>query len=468
MDQPASIQTPYGPTGATGSLRGSESLGGYQSNDPVNKNLPATVPQDQYQLAEGQSEDADLGLYLDFSHVENPQPIRGGTKAPTDPGPRNTLLDKQNSDIYAPPGTDSGSTSQAKWPLGLSHNRHGLKDAGWARQQNQDQLPAATQMAGVDMHLEPYAYRELHWHKANEWSLILNGTVRLNSVNEDGETFTDDLQAGDVWFFPAGVPHSIQAFGDGVEFLLVFDEGDFSEDNTFLVSELFERNPKSVLAKNLRTDTSSFNNIPSGELYIFPGTPPPANASSASNNITGPAGAIPQSGTYSYHFSQQEPYSVPGGSVKILDSSVFPVASNFAAALFTIQPGAMREIHWHTTSDEWNYFISGQARLTVFSAPESSRTFDFQAGDVGYVPVPMSHYVENTGTEDVVYLEVLQAPRYNDISMAQWLGLTPKQVVKDHLDLPDSVLDNLPKIKPFIVPGSTNLTQTNFTSTQEW
>lgn len=461
------LATPYGPAGASGSLRGSENLAGYQPNDPVDKSLPATVPSSEYELAPGQSEDPDLGLYLDFTNVENPQPIRGGTNAPTDPGPRNTLLDIQNSDIFAPPGTDSGSTAQAKWPLGLSHNRHGLKNSGWARQQNTEQLPAATAMAGVDMHLEPNAYRELHWHKANEWSLILNGTVRLNAVNEDGETFTDDLQAGDVWFFPAGIPHSIQAFDDGVEFLLVFDEGDFSEDNTFLVSELFERNPKEVLAKDLRVDTSALDNIPDGQLYIFPGTPPPANTTSPLNNLTGPAGPIPQVGTYSYHFSQQQPYEVPGGSVKILDSQTFPTAANFAAALFTIKPGAMRELHWHTTSDEWNYFISGQARLTVYSAPESSRTFDFQAGDVGYVPVPMSHYVENTGDTDVVYLEVLQASRYNDISVAQWLGLTPKQVVKDHLGFSEDTLGRLPKIKPFIVPGSTNHTQTNFTSTAQ-
>lgn len=59
-------------------------------------------------------------------------------------------------------------------------------------------------MAGVDMHLEPNAYRELHWHQADEWSLILNGSVRISAVNEAGQTFTDDLQAGHVWFFPAG------------------------------------------------------------------------------------------------------------------------------------------------------------------------------------------------------------------------------------------------------------------------
>lgn len=159
-----------------------------------------------------------------------------------------------------------------------------------------------------------------------------------------------------------------------------------------------------------------------------------------------------------YHWSSQAAYEVPGGSVKILDPTTFPIAENFAAALVTVQPGAMREIHWHTTSPEWNYFLQGSARITVFQAPEAARTFDFTAGSVGYIPQAASHYVENTGTEDVIFLEVLQATKFTDVSAAQWLALTPKQVVQDHLNLPDSVWDNLPKEKEYIKQGSTNMT----------
>lgn len=397
----APTATPYGPQGASGSLRGAKSLAGSDPSYPTSNQITET-PEDEIKFGENQKADPSEGLYIDLSDVQDPQPIAGKGNGPTDPGPQDKLLEKQNPSLYIPPETDSGDVPNAKWPLGLSHNRHGIGSSGFARQQNTDQLPIAKGMAGVDMRLSPNAYRELHWHKANEWSLILNGTVRLNAVNEAGETFQDDLGPGDVWFFPAGVPHSIQASDQGVEFLLVFDDGSFSEDETFLVSELFERNPKSVLAKNFRTDTSAFDKIPDGELYIFDGTPYPKNASET--NVTGPGGAIPRSGTYSYHLSQQEAYEVPGGSVKILDPQTFPIASNFAAALFTVKPGAMRELHWHTTSDEWNYIISGQGRLTVYVAPEASRTFDFQAGDVGYVPVPDAHYLENTGDEDLVYI----------------------------------------------------------------
>lgn len=321
------------------------------------------------------------------------------------------VYEKLNPDLYAPPAEDAGDVDNLHWPMGLSYNRPGLGRAGFARQQNVNQLPAATQMAGVDMKLSPYAYRELHWHQANEWAYIFNGSARVGAVNDDGQTTYDDLNAGDVWFFPAGLPHTIQALGEGTEFLLVFDSGTFSEENTFLASELFLRTPKSVLAKDLRTDVSAFDKTPQNQLYIFPGSPAPSNLSA--QNITGPGGSIPNAVSYTYHFSKQKPYVVPGGSIKIIDPTTFPIAYNFSAALVTIQPGAMREIHWHPTSDEWNFFIAGRARITVFSAPAASRTFDFTEGDVGYVPFPDSHYIENTGDVDVVYLEVLQSPHFS-------------------------------------------------------
>ena len=64
-------------------------------------------------------------------------------------------------------------------------------------------------------------------------------------------------------------------------------------------------------------------------------------------------------------------------------------------------------------------------------------------------------------------VEVLQSGVYNDISVAQWLGLTPKQIVKDHLGFSEDTLDRLPHIKPYILPGDTNLLQTDFRDERE-
>ncbi|KAI0552102.1 Bicupin, oxalate decarboxylase/oxidase [Xylaria curta] len=446
-------------TTTTGNLRGSTSLQGGIAKRPPTSGGDSAVVQNP-DLVNGQSADASLGLYLDFNSAKypnGPQPIRG-TQGATDPGPRTYEYEKLNPDLYAPPETDSGDVPNAMWPLGLSHNRPGTgTQSGWARQQNAAVLPAATAMAGVDMRLSPHAYRELHWHTSAEWALVLKGSVRVASMNEDGASFVDDVTAGDVWFFPAGIPHSLQALDEGCEFLLVFDDGNFSEEETFLATEMLIRAPKEVWAKDLQTDVSVLDTVPQGQKYIFPGTPAPADIKK--QNVTGSGGSLSGPNGYTYHWSQQQFHNTTGGSVKILDPVTFPIAEMFSAALVVLEPGAMREVHWHTTSDEWSYFLQGSARITIYKAPQSSRTFDFTAGDVGYIPQAASHYVENTGTDDVIFLEVLQAKKFSDISASQWLALTPAQIVKDTLNLTDAVINNLPKDKTLIKPGNANLTQ---------
>ncbi|KAG5926352.1 hypothetical protein E4U42_003384 [Claviceps africana] len=440
-------------TSPSGSLYGNDKLLGGNAPPPDVSSQSALV--DKPEKVDGQDADATLGLFLDLDGVEKPQPLRGDYGG-TDAGPRTYEYEKLNPDVYAPPATDSGSVPNAKWPLGLSHNRPGYRGrAGWARQQNTAVLPAAKEMAGVDMKLEPHAYRELHWHTANEWALVLKGCARVAALDDEARTFTDDVCEGDVWFFPTGVPHSIQAFDAGVEFLLVFDSGDFDENGTFLISEMFARMPREVLSKNLRAPVDAFRHLPAKSLYIFTGTAPPKDIKKQS--VSGPAGVVSGSGSYTYHWSRQTPHRTPGGSVKILDPTTFPIAAGFSAALVTIEPGAMREMHWHTTSDEWDYFLQGSGRATIYAAPSAGQTFDFTAGDVAYIPKDDAHYIENTGTDDLVFLEVLQAPKFTDISVAQWLALTPKQIVKDHLHLSDQVLDNLPKEKTILKPGNPDM-----------
>lgn len=90
----------------------------------------------------------------------------------------------------------------------------------------------------------------------------------------------------------------------------------------------------------------------------------------------------------------------------------------------TIRPGAIREVHWHPSSDEWSYFLQGRARMGVYVAPGSARTFNFGPGDVGYVPKSCSHYIENIGSDDVVFIEVLKQKTFTDVSAGQWSAPT--------------------------------------------
>jgi oxalate decarboxylase/phosphoglucose isomerase-like protein (cupin superfamily) len=99
------------------------------------------------------------------------------------------------------------------------------------------------------------------------------------------------------------------------------------------------------------------------------------------------------------------------------------------AALVEVEPGGMREMHWHTNVDEWRYYIAGQARMGVFSASGEARTLDFVENDVGFVPFAIGHYVENTGNTTLGFLEIFKSDYYADVSFNQWLALTPPELV---------------------------------------
>ena len=74
--------------GSSGDLRPAPELVGYASSNRIPTSPSTEIPTDEFELAPGQSEDKELGVFIDLSKVENPQPIRGGNTGPTDPGPR--------------------------------------------------------------------------------------------------------------------------------------------------------------------------------------------------------------------------------------------------------------------------------------------------------------------------------------------------------------------------------------------
>lgn len=377
--------------------------------------------------------------------TEKVEPIKGKLGASI-MGPTNPSREAENLDTIVPPDTDYGTLPNLRWSFADSHMR--LQDGGWARQTTIRELPAAKTIAGVNMRLKAGAVREMHWHKEAEWSYMLKGNARITAIDQNGCTFQADVSEGDLWYFPAGIPHSIQGLhDDGCEFLLAFDDGDFSEDSTFLLTDWLAHTPKEVLAKNFGEPEKAFANIPKEELYIFETKVP---GPLAQDRVQG-NGPVPLS--FCHRMLAQEPLTMKGGTVRITDSSLFHASKTIAAALVEIEPGGMRELHWHPNGDEWQFYISGEARMTVFASEGKARTFNFQAGDVGVVPFPMGHYIENIGTTTLRFLELFRSDRFADISLAQWLAFTPHELVRAHLNIDESVLDKIPSQKTPVVPG---------------
>ncbi|MCR1290048.1 oxalate decarboxylase family bicupin [Shouchella clausii] len=369
-----------------------------------------------------------------------PQPIRADGAGGVDRGPRNLMRDLQNPNILVPPETDSGLIPNLRFSFSDAHMQ--LNHGGWSREITQRDLPIATTLAGVNMSLTPGGVRELHWHKQAEWSYMLLGHARITAVDQNGRNFIADVGPGDLWYFPPGIPHSIQGLDDGCEFLLVFDDGMFSDLSTLSLSDWMAHTPKDVLSANFGVPESVFATIPTEQVYIYQDEVP---GPLQSQQINSPYGAVPQ--TFKHELLKQPPLVTPGGSVRIVDSRNFPVSKTIAAALVEVEPGAMREMHWHPNNDEWQYYLTGQARMTVFTGNGVARTFDYRAGDVGYVPFATGHYIQNTGNESVWFLEMFKSDRFEDVSLNQWLALTPTELVQHNINVDSKFTDQLRKEK---------------------
>jgi oxalate decarboxylase len=366
----------------------------------------------------------------------------------SDPGQENKPLLDENPDANMPPPTDHGSVVPLWYSFDLVKKR--VEEGGWTHEVTDRELPPSKDIAGVNMRLTAGSYRELHWHTADEWAYVLYGRARVTVMSPDGKMFIGEVGEGDIWLFPAGYPHSIQGLDpDGTEFLLVFNQGDFSEDGTMLLSEWMAHTPPEVLMKNFGLEREALAKLPTEALYIFPGTVPTNTVAEDQKEIGGSAVAASTQNTFKMK-SMAPTRATDLGEVRIVDSRNFPL-TKLAAALVTLRPGGLRELHWHPNSSEWQFWIAGKGRMTVFFPVDNARTVDFNSNDVGYVPSNAPHYIENTGNTDAVFLEILASDVFEDVSLNQWLRRLPAAMVQAHLGLDEASLAKIPDQKLIVV-----------------
>lgn len=373
-------------------------------------------------------------------------------KSAADIGPENTLLRDAQPNSFVPPRTDHGEVPAFWNSFSAAHRR--IQPGGWTRQVTIADFPLSKDIAGVNMRLTAGGCRELHWHNAGEWALMLKGNARITALDADGKGFVDDVSAGDLWFFPTGIPHSIQGLApDGCEFLLVFDDAAFSEADTTLISDWTRHTPREVLAKNWNLPETALQSIyaqPADGHFIFQ-LPVPGTLDADRRATAGEKGLSPSK--FSFSLRQMAPtVKRSSGEVKIIDKRNFPVSDTIAAAHVVIKPGGMRELHWHQNADEWQYYIQGKARMTVFFNGSKARTADFLAGDIGVVPKTLGHYVENVGDTDLIFLEMFKSDRYQDLSLSEWVRNAPPELISQHLGIGPDVMQKIPKEKAVLLP----------------
>ena len=196
--------------------------------------------------------------------------------------------------------------------------------------------------------------RELHWHAtAAEWAFVTEGRVRTTVIDPQGCSETNDFEPGDIWYFPRGHGHVLETLGDKpCHFVLVFDNGYFSEFGTFSISDWIGHAPKALLAKNFGVPAATFDKFPKEEVYFAKGKIPPAVAAPPLQGWKKPPL------THKYSMMSQNPFETfDGGREWRVDGSTFPISTTMTGVVLEMEPGALRELHWHPNAAEWQYVL---------------------------------------------------------------------------------------------------------------
>ncbi|NHB86600.1 cupin domain-containing protein [Photorhabdus tasmaniensis] len=329
------------------------------------------------------------------------------------------------------PDNKSPGNAKSLYKYKFTNSKKRVLEYGWAREATVEQFPISEGIAGVDMTLEPGGVRELHWHAiAAEWAFMLEGHARITIIDPEGKCEVADFGPGDVWYFPKGHGHSIQALEDGAHFVLTFDNGHFSEFGTFSITDWVTHMPREVLEKSVNMSAEVFSKIKQGEAYIVGGAIPPKLPLPVNDGGLNNAPL-----THRYELMKKKPFfENDAGSIHKVSSLEFPISTTITGIIEIIKPGAVRELHWHPNANEWQYYISGKGRMTVFGSHGHAQTEKYEPTDVGYVPQGFGHYIENIGNEDLKVLVVLDNGIYQDISLSDWLAKTPSYLLADNFN----------------------------------
>ncbi len=315
-------------------------------------------------------------------------------------------------------------------------------EAGSAKEATVEEFPASQHIAGVSMRLKPGGIRELHWHAiAAEWAVVLEGTVRTTVITPCGESSTDLFEPGDIWYFPKGHGHLLQNVSNrDAHFVLGFDDGHFSEFGTFSITDWVARTPPHLVARNLNLDPATVANLPKKELYILPGKIP---ENPLEGNISGDL-ENPQT-SHKFSLSKMPPLTFPGGWERIVTAKEFPINTTLTSVMQYLEPGAMREMHWHPNADEWQYYINGRSRVTVFGAHGRAKTEEFGPGQIAFIQQGFGHYVEQVGSEPTKFFALFNSPTFEEISISKWLAGNPASLISDNFLITKEEVARLPR-----------------------
>lgn len=218
--------------------------------------------------------------------------------------------------------------------------------------------------------------------------------------------------------------------------------------HTFSVTDFVSSVPPEIAAQNLGLTLEEVASLPKREVYFAPGKLPDVGSglAIARENVS-------LISPHRYPLGAQMPKLVPGGGTqRVVTQQEFPISKTITGSVFEIEPGGLRELHWHPNADEWQYFIQGTAEMGVFLAEGQFISDQFEAGDIGYVPVGAGHYIKNTGKDKLIVLLGFNSGNYEAIDLSMWLSGNPKDILAANFETTKEMIEKFPSQEKFIIP----------------
>jgi oxalate decarboxylase len=322
---------------------------------------------------------------------------------------------------------------------------------GWAREITTKGLPIATDIALAHLYLNPGGVREMHWHNSAEWAYILGGHCQITVVDPEGETEVANYGAGDLWYFPKGHAHAIQALGtQPCHAILAFDDGLYGEHGTFGLSDWMSRLDAGMLSHALGLSGDVAAKIPTAEVYIKQG-----EVISRDSPKARAVQVLEHRRTHRFRLTAQRPrVESAGGSMHVASAREYPISTTITGALIKLKPGAMHAPHWHPNANEWHYVARGRARVTLFASDKRMAVAELTIGDCAYIPRGCGHSVQNIGNDECEIVAALDSGTYSEALLSDWIAKVPRQLLANNLGLPEVAFANLTDRRSAIVAAA--------------
>src|SRR5271157_1329 len=344
--------------------------------------------------------------------------------------------------VKAAPAEETKGDDLEPFKYDIESGKGWVGPGGSAKEATVAELPVSQNIAGVSMRLKAGAIRELHWHAlAAEWAYVIEGRCRATVIAPNGQSEIAEFIPGDTWYFPRGHGHALQGLGPGeCHFLLGFDSGHFSEFGTFSITDWIAHTDPTIASRVLNVPPAVLAQFPTKELYIGPGAVPAVPIEELRN-----VDLEPSQSSHKYRLDQAPARVFEGGTERIVSSKEFPIQTTLTAVKMNLKPGGLRELHWHPHADEWQYYVRGRARMTVFGSHGRTRTEQYGPGNVGFAPQGYGHYIEQMGDESTELLILFNNGEFQEISLSGWLGGNPATLLAANFGISNEAVARLPK-----------------------